>query len=378
MSRQFQALRPLAPLVAVLALACCGGSSGPTAPSGSHTVVVVVFYDENGNGTWENTENARVPEVVVDVAGRTARSDKVFGRAVIDAVPEGTHPVAVRRESLPPFYQQVPGATVSVRSPQPEGENVFFPLTLAIGSNRPGVYMAFGDSITVGEGSRESDGYKDVLQAQLQGHFGRGVVVDEGISGTRSSAGAARIGDSLSRVRPAYSLILYGTNDWNHIDCKLNFPCFTIDSLRTIVRSVRAAQGLPVLGTIIPVNPEAESSSERNDWVVAMNELIRPLAQQEGAALADLHAAFLKAGDLSLLFADKVHPNDRGYQIIASEFFRALTAPTGLLGTSEEGAVQLSYPPSSPGSLGGNRDQDSEGDGTRYRFRRPPDGDRRH
>ena len=57
--------------------------------------------------------------------------------------------------------------------------------------------------------------------------------------------------------------------------------------------------------------------------------LIRDLAASEGALLVDLEAAFLREPDLSSLFADHVHPNDRGYKIMADEFFRAITRPRG-------------------------------------------------
>ena len=65
----------------LLPLAACGGSSptgpGPGAspsPAGSQSVTVVVFYDENGSGTLDGTEQARVPDVEVGLNGRTARS----------------------------------------------------------------------------------------------------------------------------------------------------------------------------------------------------------------------------------------------------------------------------------------------------------------
>jgi hypothetical protein len=31
----------------------------------------------------------------------------------------------------------------------------------------------------------------------------------------------------------------------------------------------------------------------------------------------------------SRLFADTLHPNDRGYDVIAEQFFRAITTPRG-------------------------------------------------
>jgi lysophospholipase L1-like esterase len=79
-----------------------------------------------------------------------------------------------------------------------------------------------------------------------------------------------------------------------------------------------------VLATIIPANPDMNPAA-RNEWVKAMNVLVRGLAADEGVPLADLEAAFLRQPNLASLFSDHVHPNDIGYQIIALEFFRAVT-----------------------------------------------------
>jgi lysophospholipase L1-like esterase len=100
-----------------------------------------------------------------------------------------------------------------------------------------------------------------------------------------------------------------------------------VDSLRSMVGSARAARSLPFLATIPPANPAVANGADRNEWVARMNDFIRPMARQEGAVLVDVHAAFTKAGNLTDLFADHVHPNDRGYEIIAGEFFKAITEP---------------------------------------------------
>ena len=306
-----------------------GGATTPDRPPPTHSVTVTLFYDENGNGLLDAAEAARVPDVDVEVAGRTGRSAKLTGRAVLDGVPEGTHRVTVRAATLPPFYQ-APTSTVSVSSPQPAGAELNVPLGLPIGPNRPGVYMGFGDSITAGEGSSDGSGYRARLETQLQQHFGRARVLDEGISGSRTPRGVERIADSLGADRPAYTLILYGTNDWNTGACRDAFPCDTLDNLRSMVQAVKASQGLPVLATVTPVNPGAGAAVERNAWVDRMNDLIRPLARQEGAALADLHAALLRQPDLRALFRDALHPNDAGYAIIAAEYFRAVTQPPAM------------------------------------------------
>jgi len=322
-----------------LLLASCGDKGGsptgpgpmPTTPPGgggggsqngeTYTVTAVVFFDENSNGVLDGSEGGRVPDVEVQLGFETGRSEKRTGRVVIAGVPGGPEAVGVRPESLPPFYAPPPASTVQV--PADTAGELPIPLRLPIGHNRPACYMAFGDSITSGDGSGDGAGYTSRLLGKLERHFGEGVMVNLGVTGTNTDFGANRILGALANVRPAYTLILYGTNDWNEASCRSHFPCHTIDDLRLMVRRCKNMNSLPVLATIIPSNPD-RNIPERNHWVASMNDLIRPMAQEEDALLVDLEEAFLAAGPLPDLFSDHVHPNDRGYEIMASAWFEAI------------------------------------------------------
>jgi lysophospholipase L1-like esterase len=312
--------------VTPLLLACaCGGGGGPTGPDGTtprHPVALTVFYDENGDGVAAATENARVPDVAVEIAGQSGTSAKVTGETTVPNVPDGHHTVGLR--SMPPYYR-LSGTAPAVDVPQSVPGAVA--LTLPIGGNRANRYLGFGDSITDGLGSHDIDGYRGPLQEALQRHFGRGAVEVDGLGGSKSDDGAERIHGVINRVRPAYTLILYGTNDWKR--CEQQVPCYTVDALRSMIGAAKSIQSLPILGTIPPVNPN-ENLPERNDWIVRMNVAVRAMAQQEGVPVADVHGGFTRAagtgGELAALFVDTVHPNDRGYLIIADAFFRAITA----------------------------------------------------
>ena len=318
--------RQIAIALGLLSISCGGSPGGPTLPTPLYDVVAVVFYDENGNGRPDAAEAGRVPDVDVGVEGRIGRTEKLTGRAVIHGVPAGEAEVQIRRRRLPAFY--LPGQPLTIQVPQAPGTEAYLPATLPIGSNRPNTYMAFGDSITRGDGSSDGMGYRGLLEADLQGYFGAGAVINQGVEGTRSNAGADRIPRSLAAVRPAYTLIHYGVNDWNDFRCQRSFPCFTQESLAQMVRASKAANSLPFLATIIPGNPAfPQVPPERNNWVHAEDEALRAMAGEEGAVLVDLEAAFLKKGDLTQLFADHIHPNDRGYQIMADEFFKAIKSP---------------------------------------------------
>lgn len=335
-------MRPPPHLLAVaLVGASCGGGSGPGGPGPVPTptptvptfpVSGVVFYDANGNGTRDAGEDGTVPGVIVRFGSASGQS-AAEGRFTVAAVPEGPRTAAVDAASLPPFFAApaVPPFPV----PAPAGFELAVPAGPPIGGNRPYTFMAFGDSITQGDGSRRREGYRRTLQDRLSAYFGvRADVIDQGDSATRSDDGAGRIDAALRGERPAYTLVLYGTNDWNVFACRSVEGCFTRGNIVAMIRSIRARGGLPVVGTLPPVNPAFtdRSAADRNAWIEGTNAALRPLIRAEGAVVADVHAAMLReAGGesgLPALFSDHVHPNERGYEAIADAFFRAIVTPT--------------------------------------------------
>ncbi len=325
-------------LATALAVAGCHGR-GPAAPApvaaptpepsptSFHAVTGVVFSDENGSGRIEEGEDVRLPAVAVSIGGKTAVSGP-DGRFTIPDVPAGPRTPAIVADTLPPFFR--PGLLAAFPVPPPAGFELAVPVVLPIGSNRPNTFLAFGDSITAGDGSRGRRGYRAELQSRLADYWGAAEVIDDGVESTRSDDGAARIGESLAAERPAWVLIEYGTNDWNLSACRHVYSCFTIQNARSMIQQAKAAGTLPVVGTIIPANPAYVDrlADERNSWIDETNAALAPMAREEGAVVADLNAAFKReTTDLSSLFSDHVHPNDHGYEVMAAELFRAITTP---------------------------------------------------
>jgi lysophospholipase L1-like esterase len=308
----------------VLGIAGCGGSSPPSAPTPPPTppgtsVTLVLFYDENADAAAAPAEAMRVPDVVVGVGGRTARSETPTGRAVVTGVQNGSYTAAVQNDTLPPFYR--PGAPVSVQVPVADGSQVFVPIVLPIGQNTPNQYMAFGDSITRGEGDA-GGGYPARLQGRLRGHFGVANVRNRGADATNSYEALERLDRNL--FNDAFALILYGTNDWHIAGCQTDpAVCPTVENLRIVIQRVKAAGTLPFIATITPANPAI--NDDRNRWITAINTGIKAMAAQEGAFLVDLYQAFQnQGGDLSRLFEDDVHPNAAGYDVMANAWFEAI------------------------------------------------------
>ena len=323
---------------AIVAAACGGGGSpsGPTVVPGT-PVSGSVFYDENGNGVLDASEVVRLPGVTVSIGGKTAAS-ATGGRFTVSDVPAGAQQASIGAGTLPAYFSAGPAASVTA----PATGEVALPAVLPIAASmRRNVYLAFGDSISAGEGSTGSAGYRDVLATDLRAYWGRADVLNGGRSGTKSDVGAAKVWDDVAGYKPAYVLILYGTNDWNNGACRSDFPCYTIDNLRTMIRDTRAGGALPIVGTIPPVNPNYvdRQAEDRNDWVKRMNALIKAMAAQERAPVADVHAAFSSQSSLPPLFADFLHPNDEGYRVMSRAFFDAITKP--LAGSAQAAGLPL-------------------------------------
>ena len=313
--------------------ACGDGTSGPsglpTPTPTTHPIAVVAYLDENANGVFDPTEGTRIPNAEIVIGSAKGTTAAPGGQATVQA-PEGAQSLTVTAASLPPFYRP-PAAPIQITVPS--GGQVMVPITIPRGSNRLNVYMAFGDSITNGEPEvGDGNGYRQILQDMLRAHFNAGEVANEGRDATGSDFGADIITNRLAAVRPTFTLIHYGTNDWNLPACnsasKVPLPCFTTASLRYIVQEVNRSGGHAFLATIIPVNVgyDGRTPPERQDWVDQVNVTIKQVASEEGAVLVDLNDAFKRSGLTgSALYVDHVHPTAAGYQIMAQTWFGAIS-----------------------------------------------------
>jgi lysophospholipase L1-like esterase len=311
-------------LLVLLSFGCGGSPSGssppPPEPPG-FGVNVVVFYDQNGDGVLGPNELARIPDVEVTVGGRTGRTEKLSGRVVVGGVPAGTQTVSLRSDTIPPFF--VPSSPRTITVPQGDGSVNALGLTLSIGNNTPDVYMAFGDSITAGDGPPPAANYPSRLASKLMAHFGDADVRNRGAEGTNSYEALERLQRNITFHAPAYTLILYGTNDWNDRVCQDDPHCYTVPNLRRLVREIKGYRSLPFLATLLPANPVL-APKERNDWITAVNQDLRVMAREEGAFVVDLHQAFMRQANLPTLFTDHIHPNAAGYELMAQSFFEAI------------------------------------------------------
>ncbi|MEO5761360.1 MAG: SGNH/GDSL hydrolase family protein [Vicinamibacteria bacterium] len=292
----------------------------------TRSIRFAVFLDENRDGLLQPTELIRVPGVEVSFGSASGKSAVTTGEFSAD-VAQTAQMLSVNPASLPPYYQTANGSIVT----PPSSGTFNVPVTLPLGpSATPGIFLAFGDSITDGQvGTGDGQGYTGILERMLSIHFGKARVINDGVDSSSSERGDSRISDSLAAGRPAFTLILYGTNDWSDPRCG-EPPCFTVSSLRSMVRKVKAAGGFPFIGTLLMTNVgnDFRASPQRDAWVIEQNEFIRQMAVEEQVVLVDLHRAFeLSPLQYSELFADYIHPSSEGYKVLAQAWFDAITKP---------------------------------------------------
>jgi acyl-CoA thioesterase I len=157
------------------------------------------------------------------------------------------------------------------------------------------VVLAFGDSLTYGTGANESESYPSQL-ARLTGRR----VVREGVPGEVSAAGLARLPAALEEHRPRLLLLCHGGNDFLRRLSKEQ----AAENLRAMIRLAKA-RGIEVLliGTPEPgftLTPAAFYADIAKEFRIPY----------EGDVLGKI----LKDGALK---ADQVHPNAKGYLLMA-------------------------------------------------------------
>lgn len=182
---------------------------------------------------------------------------------------------------------------------------------------------AYGDSIT--DGKCVDNGYLDMLHSRLTAAWGeKATTVNIAEPGMKSRWGAENMSNRLQSSCPQYVLIMFGTND--SVDpgnCDPPFECDVPGHLEDMIEDARTRGTVPIVSTIIPVNPEGNLAGAQDD-VDANNDEIIDLVIRMGVDWVDLNGMFWDYGDLSDLFCDWGHPNEAGYEIMATGFFDAI------------------------------------------------------
>ncbi|HHO77347.1 MAG TPA: arylesterase [Deltaproteobacteria bacterium] len=180
------------------------------------------------------------------------------------------------------FYSAKPG----IRNAHLEGENI----------------ICFGDSLTYGTGASDGMDYPSQL-AGLTGH----AVINAGIPGDTTADALARLDKDVLSQYPRIVLITLGGND-----LKNRVPADTaFGNLKVIIEEIQERGALVVIGGIdIPL------------FGRGFGKGYEQVCAQTGALLIPniYEDIFGRQG----LMTDPIHPNDRGYQIMAERFYETI------------------------------------------------------
>jgi acyl-CoA thioesterase-1 len=161
--------------------------------------------------------------------------------------------------------------------------------------------VCFGDSLTYGTGASRDNAYP----GQLSRLIGQNII-NAGVPGETTAGALARIDDILS-LKPRMVLITLGGNDLRKGVGKGE----AFRNLEDIIRKLQAGGALVVIGGLdVPL------------WGRGFGSEYVRLAEQTGAVLVPniLEGVF---GEPDLM-SDRIHPNARGYTIMAQYFYEAI------------------------------------------------------
>lgn len=161
------------------------------------------------------------------------------------------------------------------------------------------IIVCFGDSLTYGTGASKGMSYPD----QLSRMTGRSIV-NAGVPGDTTEDALTRLEDDVLSHEPDIVLITLGGNDLkNGISKEQAF-----DNLASIVREIQSRGSLVVLAGIdIPFFGKGFGDAYKN------------LARDTGSLLIPniFDGIMGKPG----LMSDQIHPNSKGYTIMAEHFY---------------------------------------------------------
>ena len=184
-------------------------------------------------------------------------------------------------------------------------------------------FMAFGDSITVGEIPDPFTPYPIILQTELRSRYVSQatniVVVNAGVGGERLTAGVLRFEGAFDTHRPEVVLLMEGINDLMSLG-----PDASTSLLQFMAQQAQSRNARVFLGSMLPTVPGRRLSQPTAN-VVLFNSRLEAMAAQQGLVYVDLYNALLAEAP-AIISDDGLHPTVLGYRRIADVFFDAIRA----------------------------------------------------
>ena len=244
----------------------------------------------------------------------------------------------------------------------------------------PIIYLAFGDSITLGKSTHDGEnkgGYPGRLEDYsflLDCDPSTCDVVNQGKGGERTAGGVTRIDSVLASGTYHIMLLMEGTNDIFKSSPVSNN---TITYNLGVMADKAALKGIETVhASIIWFHPDGKWGTSRDGWVEGLKNKILDLAADKQRSFVnawwrlcppgnDIHG-HSQAQCFALHYSDRIydqdnpdpvgHPNASGFDMLAKKFYQIITtvpspgvpSPTSPQGVIFPGATQIKWARESP------------------------------
>ncbi len=187
------------------------------------------------------------------------------------------------------------------------------------------LFVAFGDSITYGDGSRTDSpatGYPKLLETKLkQNYDGYIVSINKGRDGESTYDGVDRFPVMLDEINPDLVLLMEGTND--HVD---DVPFDEIEENLRIMIQLALDRGIRVIIATIPpvIANEYRDRSAQMARIEAFNPRIYTIAADLNIPVAPVFESITAVPGWESRLMNQPsanHPNDAGYQYVRDAFY---------------------------------------------------------
>ena len=259
-----------------------------------------------------------VPTTGTPTSGTTTARDPRL-TTTLSGLPTVHRTTTTRRSTT--TAPDLPTTTTTARPPEVSRQslrNTLYALTV----ERQLTVGYLGGSVTSGNGStdRTTRSWRALLTAWMRETYPEAAVteVDASLGGTGSYFGAMRLQEDLLSRTPDLLFVEFAIND-SYLRTSYESSARYMES---IVRRCYAAD--PAMDIVLVYTTDAGKRGQPTKWTQAFDRV----ADAYGLQVIDVGKAMAKADSrISNLFcADKMHPNDTGYQVIFEEMREKLSA----------------------------------------------------
>jgi lysophospholipase L1-like esterase len=179
------------------------------------------------------------------------------------------------------------------------------------------LYVALGDSYTIGTSVGESERFPNQLVERLRGTVDLELVGNLGVNGYTSGDLIAAELPALADLRPDFVTVLIGVNDMVQ-GVSLDRYRSNIDQILGAILGVVPRDRIVVVSTPdytrTPRGADYGNPEQQRAAIAEVNSVMRQAAEQRGIAFVDIGSVADEAGtDAALVARDQLHPSGVQY-----------------------------------------------------------------